>query len=292
MPQIMKNFVSKETPVRCVVLMSGSGSNARALLDYERMNPGCPYHAEAVITDAPENCCAREIAAEAGLPFAGCDIRRFYREHGEESIKLDTPRRRELREEWSSLLYEQIRRFGPEFVLFAGFMPLTNLASRLPCLNVHPGDLTRRDETGRRIYAGLHVLPVERAILNGDASLRSSVILVRPYTGGGEREMDEGPLLGLSQPLPVETGGVSREELRRIREKRVPGVPCRDLLRRLALEHIERLKAAGDHVIFPRAAADFAAGAFGTDEQGNLYYRGRKVTTVEYSDSAPPRPRP
>ena len=288
----MENFVFKEKPVRCVVLMSGSGSNARALLDYERKTPDCPYHAAAVVTDAPGTCCAREIASGAGLPFAGCDIRRFYREHGEESIKLDTPRRRELREEWSSLLYEEIRRFEPEFVLFAGFLPLTNLASRLPCLNVHPGDLTRRDETGRRIYAGLHVLPVERAILNGDASLRSSVILVQPYTGGGDREMDEGPVLGISRPLPVETGGVSCEELRRIRDARVSGVPCRDLLRRLALEHIERLKAAGDHVIFPRAAADFATGAFGTDDSGNLYYRGKKVTTVEYSDSAPPRPLP
>ena len=288
----MKNFVFRETPVRCVVLMSGSGSNARALLDYERRDPGCPYHAAAVVTDAPETCCAREIASEAGLPFAGCDIRRFYREHGEESIKLDTLRRRELREEWSALLFEQISRFAPEFVLFAGFLPLTNLASRLPCLNVHPGDLTRRDETRRRIYAGLHVLPVEQAILNGDPSLRSSVILVQPYTGGGEREMDEGPVLGISRPLPVETGGVSREELRRIRAARVPGVPCRDLLRRLALEHIERLKEAGDHVIFPRAAADFAAGAFGIGDSGDLYYRGKKVTTVEYSDSAPPLPLP
>jgi len=288
----MKNFVFKETPARCVVLMSGSGSNARALLEYERMTPGCPYHAAAVVTDAPDTCCARGIAAEAGIPFAGCDIRRFYREHGEASIKLDTPRRRELRDEWSSLLYEQIRRFEPEFVLFAGFLPLTNLASRLPCLNVHPGDLTRRDETHRRIYAGLHVLPVEKAILGGDAFLRSSVILVQPYTGGGEREMDEGPLLGISRPLPVETGGVPLEELRRVRAARVPGGPCRDLLRRLALEHIERLKEAGDHVIFPRAAADFAAGAFGTDDSGALYYRGKKVTTVEYSDSAPPLPMP
>ncbi len=292
MPQIMKNFVFKETPVRCVVLMSGSGSNARALLDYERMTPGCPYHAAAVVTDAPETCCAREIASGAGLPFAGCDIRRFYREHGEESIRLDTPRRRELREAWSGLLYEEIRRFEPEFVLFAGFLPLTNLASRLPCLNVHPGDLTRRDEAGRRIYAGLHVLPVEKALLDGDAFLRSSVILVQPYSGSGEREMDEGPVLGISRPLPVETGDVSCEELRRIRAARVPGAPCRDLLRRLALEHIERLKEAGDHVIFPRAAADFAAGAFAVDDSGGLRYRGGRVTTVEYSDSAPPRPLP
>ena len=82
MRRIMENFVFKEKPVRCVVLMSGSGSNARALLDYERKTPGCPYHAAAVVTDAPEACCARGIASEAGLPFAGCDIRRFYREHG------------------------------------------------------------------------------------------------------------------------------------------------------------------------------------------------------------------
>ena len=285
----MKKFVFKGTPVRCAVLMSGSGSNARALLDYERTRDSCPYHVAAVVTDAPETSLAEEIARTYGVPFAGCDIRRFYAAHGENSIKLDTPRRRELREEWSGELFRTLGPFAPEFALFAGFMPLTNLASRLPCLNVHPGDLTRRDAAGRRIYAGFHVLPVEEAILNGEHFLRSSVILVQPYSGDGGREMDEGPVLGISAPLPVDTGGVSPEELRRIRDSRVRGVPCDDLLRRLALAHIERLKLAGDHVVFPRAAADFAAGAFGCDG-GDLYYFGRKVTGVVYAGDAPPAP--
>ena len=285
---MMKENVLKNPPLPCAVLMSGSGSNAEALLRYERSVKDCPYHAALLVTDAPETSRAAEIASEFGLPLVGHDIKKFYLAHGEDSIKMDSPHRRELRDLWSEELYRKIMDYSPAFVCFAGFIPLSNIARHIPCLNVHPGDLTRCNSRGERIYAGLHVLPVENAILNGDRFLRSSVILVQPYTGNGAKEMDAGPILGISSPLSIDLGDNTLEELARIRQARVKGVPCRDKLRTLALEHIDRLKTAGDHVVFPRAAADFAAGLFKTENE-KLFYCGREVLSVEYSAKNPPR---
>lgn len=284
----MKNYNFNKKTVRCAILMSGSGSNAEALLKFERTHSDCPYKTVLIATDALETSRAREIAAAHDLPLVELDIKKFYQEHGENSIKLDTPKRRELRELWSRLLLEKIMAYSPDFACFAGFVPLSNLAADLPCLNVHPGDLTRCDAEGRRIYAGLHVLPVERAILNKETSLRSSVILVQPYTGSGAKEMDAGPVLGISSPMPVDLEGHSLEELEECRRSRIPGSPCTDTLRQLALDHIERLKLRGDHVVFPRAAADFAAGAFSCDGS-QLYYKNVPVLTVEYSTEKEPR---
>jgi hypothetical protein len=211
-----------------------------------------------------------------------------YLENGEESVKLDTPRRRALPEKWSQELWEKVKGFAPAFACFAGFTALSNIARELPCLNVHPGDLTRCAQDGARLYAGLHVLPVEKAILNGETSLRSSFIWVQPNTGNGSKEMDAGPVLGVSAPIPVELGTYSLQSLEECRRQRVPGVKCTDALRRLALEHIERLKICGDHQVFPRAVADFAANCFRCEGE-TLFYNGEKVLTVEYSASAPPR---
>ena len=288
----MKEFTSKKKPVPCVILMSGSGSNTRALLEYERAHPGdCAYHVTALVTDCPLRSNTEKIAGEYGLPWAHCDIRAFYAQHGEDSIKLDTPRRRELRDLWSNALLEVIKGFEHEFLLFAGFLTLTNLAQSIPCLNVHPGDLTQQDETGRRIYAGLHVLPVEDAILNGESSLRSSVILVQPYTGNGMEEMDEGPIIGISGPVNVELGSYTLTELQAMKKARIPGNRIEDPLRVLALEHIERLKVQGDHVVFPQAASDFAADAFRCEGK-KFFYHGKEVLTVEYNVSGNPSPLP
>lgn len=102
-----------------------------------------------------------------------------------------------------------------DFGVLAGFVPLCNITADLPCLNVHPGDLTVETD-GRRILAGLHFKPVETAILAGHPALRSSVILAQPFEGSGEAEMDSGPVLGVSRP---DAGRALRG---------VPGGACRD----------------------------------------------------------------
>ena len=236
-------------------------------------------------TDAPATSRAAELGERFGLPVASLDIRAFYRERGEESIALNTPRRREIREEWTGELRRLMAPFRIDFAVLAGFVPLTNLTDDLLCLNVHPGDLTI-EQDGRRLLAGLHFRPVERAILAGFPCLRSSVILAQPYRGNGAAEMDSGPVLGVSSPMPVELEGHTVEALGAIHDARGTA-PFHDDLRRIAAANLERLKVAGDHVVLPRVVSDFAAGKFGADEQGRLcFLRDGKwlaVRTVEYA---------
>lgn len=265
-------------PVKTVVLMSGSGSNAEALLRYCKEKSSCAFEITAIISDRP--CRGEEIAGKWNLPYVCCDIFKFYAEHGESVIKLDTPHRRELREKWNGILEKEVMKFAPAFGLLAGFIPLTNLAKTLPLLNVHPGDLTITDENGKRKYGGLHNLPVEKALLDNFTALRSSVILVQPFTGNGGDDLDSGPVLGVSGYVDMPEGKLKIQEYQRIFANRTPGLKITDELREYASICIEKLKYGGDHHVFPACVQDFALGKFGLDEKGKLYYR--KSTTEPF----------
>lgn len=273
-----------EHPARAALFMSGAGTNAEALLRYHAATPGCRFVPALIVTDAPETGRAREIATRWNVPLAEQDIRAFYAARGEEAISLVSERRRAIRAEWTDALRRLIAPWEIAFGVLAGFVPLCNIAADMPCLNVHPGDLTREAD-GRRILAGLHFRPVEQAILAGHPALRSSVILAQPFEGSGEAEMDSGPVLGVSAPLPVDLDGETVASLEAVRVSRVRA-PYRDRLREVAEFNLERLKLCGDHIVLPGAADDFAAGRFGM-ENGGLRFRddGGKwipVRTVEY----------
>lgn len=270
---------------RAAVFMSGTGTNAEALFRYHAGHPECRFVPALIVTDAPEHSRARELAAAWNIPLVEHDIRAFYAARGETAISLVSERRRAIRSEWTEALRELVLPWKINFGVLAGFVPLCNITADLPCLNVHPGDLTVETD-GRRILAGLHFKPVETAILAGHPALRSSVILAQPFEGSGEAEMDSGPVLGVSRPMPVELCGESPEALAAIQAGR-SRAPYRDRLREVAAHNLERLKLCGDHVVFPRVADDFAAGRFGLDG-GRLCFREagqwRPVRTVEYGE--------
>ena len=276
-----------DAPARAVIFMSGTGTNAAAVLRYTAESRRA-FTVAALATDAPEAGNAYELGREFGIPVVALDLKKFYLEHGESSIRLDSPHRRELRQLWSDRMYGMLAPYSVELGILAGFVPLTNLTGKFPCLNVHPGDLTLKDGSGRKLLAGLHILPVERAILAGFPALRSSVILAQVYTGDGSAEMDSGPVLGVSAPVPVDLMGATLAELRSLNAARVRGVPVADKLREAAKYNVERLKTAGDHVVLPRAVDDFAAGKFHAegervgwlDDDGKL----TEALTVEYHD--------
>ncbi|MDR0933055.1 MAG: hypothetical protein LBM70_08575 [Victivallales bacterium] len=269
------------TPARVAIFMSGAGSNADALLRYCAENPDCNYISALLVTDSPKTSRAGAISAEWGIPLIEHDIRAFYAERGESVIALTSERRREIRAEWTDVLRQMLLPCKIDFGVLAGFVPLCNITKTLPCLNVHPGDLTiERD--GRRIFAGLHFRPVENAILAGNAVLRSSVILAQPFKGGGEREMDSGPILGVSRPVPIELGDETIESLTAVMNSRTVAPYC-DKLREVATFNLERLKILGDHVVLPQVVDDFAGGKFGIDEHGQLYFKGNSHSNSELS---------
>lgn len=272
------------------IFMSGSGTNAEKILDLHlRLGGHSAWRPALIVTDRPKSSRAAEIAAKYKLPLVEHGIASFYREHGLDSVTLATEEGRRLRELWTLELRAKIAPFRIDFGILAGFVTLTNLAAELPCLNVHPGDLTY-EKNGRRHLVGLHSIPLELAILEGLGTLRSSVILVQPYTPGAA-EMDSGHVLGISEPVPVDLRGHSLEELRTIfaaRKNDHRHGANSDLLYELAEINQENLKERGDWTLYPRVVEDFARGCFAEDEDGSLLWRENpdhsfvRVKTVEY----------
>lgn len=272
--------------------MSGSGTNAERLLRDWRTGVHTSWNPCVIATDRPKMCFrAQELAEEYGLPCVSLDLHEFYRVRGLEKTILDSPRALEIRDEWTDELWHTIQPFHPDFGLLAGFVPLSNITTCLPCLNVHPGDLTV-EEDGRRFFTGLHREPTENAILKGFPHIRSSVILAQAFHAA-EGDIDGGPILGISEALPLDLGGHAREEFEECKAARAGKKAAEyknDLLACTALANIEVLKKRGDQIVFPQAADDFASGKFDLDADGGLLYCGEPVQTVEYSEKEPPKP--
>lgn len=275
---------------RVVIFLSGSGSNAAEVLRFTAEHPeDRPYDIVALLTDAPETSRARELGRQYDLPVIEDDIRAFYRANGETRVSIATPRGQELRAAWTDRLREKLQPFKVDFAVFAGFVPLTNIAEDFPCLNVHPGDLTYLKD-GRRYLVGLHTIPVERAMLEGLDYLRSSVIMVRPYSGKGE-DMDNGYLLGMSAEVEMDISDEKLATLRQIAAARPPVRPVggfHDELSELASHYQEVLKEQGDWKVLPRTVWEFASGRYAVDGDDHLHYRlGAKfhpVQTVIFDD--------
>lgn len=269
------------------IFMSGTGSNAEQILrsNQELVAQGKEISCElrVLVTDAPETSRARELGRIYGIPVIEEDIRAFYLAHGEERVSIRTPKAQELRDQWSDRLREKLRPYTIDFAVFAGFVPLTNLTADFPCLNVHPGDLTYLKD-GRRHLVGLHQLPVELAILDGLETLRSSVILARPYTGQGE-DMDSGPILGISPEVSIDLQGEKLADLQTMAAARPDKRPVggyKDRLAELAALNLERLKRGGDWHVLPGVVRDFAKGCYALSDDNQLFYRiGGKFHPVE-----------
>lgn len=264
---------------RAAIFLSGSGSNAEHLL----ASGSNTWKPVVLVTDYPETSRARELSRTFNIPLVEADIRKFYTNAGLQTISLATEQGPTVRDQWTALIREKLIPYQVDFGILAGFVSLTNITGDFPCLNIHPGDLTYEVD-GRRTLVGLHTLPVERAILAGLAYLRSSVIVTKPFNS--ESDIDSGPILGISPPIPVELP-VSLEELRQIARNRPTKKPrggWNDELEKIAQQHQERLKYDGDLKIYFRVIEDFAAGRF-TLKDDVLYYNHQPVKTVEYLDN-------
>ena len=270
------------------IFLSGSGTNAIALLRDIHNDPASPWRASVLVTDKPETSRAREIAKEFSLPLVEHDIDAFYKAEGLDKVTIRTEEGMRIREKWTDVLREKLKGYTIDFGIHAGFTTLCNITNDYPCLNIHPGDLTVI-ENGVPLFAGLHIVPTETAILRGFSAIRSSVIVaVRVETGGAG--MDEGPVLGVSDFLPLDLQGHTLEELQAVKDARAGKKPAEyknDLLRQIATANVDRLKECGDWKVFPRVVRDFANGHFSFSP---LQYKGQEIITVSYEDGKDPKP--
>jgi len=148
---------------RIVILVSGHGSNAQAILQ-RCAGEGWPAQVVALVSNRP-GAGALALAAQHGIATALVDHTRF-----------------SSREAFDAALAQAIDRFAPDLVLLAGFMRIlsdgfvAHYAGRL--LNIHPSLLPA--------FAGLHTH--RRAIEAGCKVAGATVHFVTPT-------LDHGPIV-------------------------------------------------------------------------------------------------
>jgi phosphoribosylglycinamide formyltransferase-1 len=159
--------------LKLTVLISGRGSNLRALIDAS-LAPGFPAEIVRVISNIPE-AGGLERASTAGIPTAVVPHK-------------DYPDR----ESFEAALNQEIQSAGTELIALAGFMRLLTKgfadAWRDRLINIHPSLLPS--------FKGLHTH--ERALEAGVRYTGCTVHYVRPA-------MDEGPII-VQSAVPVLSG--------------------------------------------------------------------------------------
>ncbi|MCP4176766.1 MAG: hypothetical protein GY756_03285 [bacterium] len=280
-------FLPEKQIQNAAIFISGSGTNAENILNLKLKNTVTHWKPSVIVTDAPFKSRAKEIAEKYKIPFIKHDIKQFYNKHGETRVSILTDKGREIREKWTNVLRTMLLPYNIDFGILAGFIPLCNIMSDFPCLNVHPGDLTVT-KNNQRLLVGLHTIPIEIAILNNLTSLRSSVIVAQPYTGKGGN-MDSGPILGISGKVNINLDNTTLEELKLLAAERPHKRPVggyKDLLENIAKNNQMQLKENGDWIVFPKVIDDFAENRFAYNDDEKLYFKHKNeficVNTVIY----------
>lgn len=178
--------------LRVFVFFSGGASGFRYLAD-DDPNYGESYEVVGAFTDSPD-APGVDSVRERGVPVETNDIEAFYAERDAPTTDLD------VREEFDARTRELVEPYEPDVVLLSGYMRILTepVVSAFPVINVHPADL-RIENEGERVYTGFDA--VRDAVLAGEDETRSSAHLVT-------EDVDDGPLLVVSPPFPVERGMV------------------------------------------------------------------------------------
>ena len=235
-------------PLKVAAFMSGSGTNIRRLLER-----GSPHLEVAFIFSdrADEHCKGQQIARQYGLPFFAHDIRGFHQLHNLKR-NVSTPEGMAARRRFDQVAVRLVKAFEVDIIALGGYMSFLTLE---PGVNVHPADLSLVDQQGRRTLVGDNA--VYDAIWAGQSELRASTLWI-------DQGVDSGPLLMVSDPIPVELPAPLGEL------KQEPG-----RLRDIADQHQERLKEAGDWVIFPLTLELIAQGRLGLTENNTVTLDGQ-----------------
>lgn len=190
MRQHVFNPVKSGTTMKIVCFISGSGTNYREIVSRD------PAHKYLIFTNRP-GCGGEAIAREFGHEVVQLSHLPYFEEarkkYGTGSIPRNCPERLAF-EQKAIMLIEEKLGGQADLICLAGYDLWSTdwLVDRYypRILNVHPGDTTRG-------YTGLHWIPAAKAIIAGEASLRSTLFFV-------DKGGDTGPVLVQSAPLIIE----------------------------------------------------------------------------------------
>jgi len=157
-------MTSTHDPLRIAVLVSGRGSNLKALIEAQRERSST-FEIVLVASDKAHAPALRN-AEEAGIPTVALDPAGY----------ADRP-------SFDADLFARVAQFAPDLIVLAGFMRILDPAALAPwigrMINIHPSLLPK--------YRGLRTH--ERALASGDATHGASVHFVTS-------ELDGGPVIG------------------------------------------------------------------------------------------------
>jgi folate-dependent phosphoribosylglycinamide formyltransferase PurN len=239
---------SAKPGLKVAAFMSGSGSNIRRLL--ERKSPY--YNIRFIYSDRADGACQGEkIAHEFGLPYFSYDIRRFHEIRGLKR-SLAQPDGFKIRSEYDQVAAALLKAFDIDVIALGGYMSFTTLTGGI---NVHPADLSLVNEKNQRRFVGDDA--VMDAIKAGQTELRSSTLWI-------DQGVDSGPLLMVSDPLPVELPSALPELLQNPQK-----------LRQVVDQHQEKLKKIGDWVILPLTLELMGQGRLKIGEDNLAYLDGQ-----------------
>ncbi|NQU78696.1 hypothetical protein HQ545_02915 [Candidatus Woesearchaeota archaeon] len=185
----------KDGQMNVVGLMSGSGSNLRKILDFEKKLESergkSPYHMAVIFSDCFDSN-ATTIGKEHDLPVVVRDISGFY--SAREKLRRDL----QVRAEFDADTVQALSPFDVTVAAYGGYMSIATepLINAYLGINVHPADLSI-SEMGKRKYTGDNA--VRDAILAGEKYIGSTTHII-------EQEVDYGRILMISSPLEVILG--------------------------------------------------------------------------------------
>jgi folate-dependent phosphoribosylglycinamide formyltransferase PurN len=253
-------FDPKESggPMRVAAFMSGSGTNIMRLLEWQhrlKQDEGSsPFEVIFIFSDRSDGSCAGEkIALDYCLPYFSYDIRAFHNMKSAKRTVL-TPEGLAIRKEYDQLSKSLVDFFEIDVIALGGYMSYITLNR---CVNVHPADLSILLPNGNRKFVGDNA--VRDAIEAGETNIRSSTL----WTDEG---VDTGPLMMVSDPLPVELP----EPVDKLKKDKKRFLEVVD-------EHQERLKEIGDWKIFPHTIELISRGRFALDQDKRVYLDGNYI---------------
>ncbi|MFA6251220.1 MAG: formyltransferase family protein [Candidatus Paceibacterota bacterium] len=179
--------------LKIVALFSGGASSLKYL--YEN-DPNCGHHYEFVcgISNKRETK-GEKFCIEKDIPFIEFNTKKFCVERKYLGKLRKMPK--ELREDYYFELLNLISPFAPDIILLSGFMLeiVFPLLGYCPIINVHPADMRIKDAMGKTKYVGDDAVTL--AINAGEKYTASTIHVV-------EEELDNGRIICVSDPLPVE----------------------------------------------------------------------------------------